>query len=52
MFLDVTSDDLDKTGHIKINYPLFKNKKKNHYHKREMKATWSDDLDSSSSDKE
>lgn len=42
----------NKTGHIKVDCPLFQNKKKNCHHKQVMKATWSDDSDSSSSDEE
>ena len=40
----------DKTRHIKVDFHLLQNKKKNCRHKQAMKETWSDDSDFSSSD--
>jgi hypothetical protein len=39
-------------SHIKVDYPLLQNKKKSHHYKKVMKATWSDDPNSGSSDEE
>ena len=42
----------NKLGHIKTDCPLLQAKKKNRFQKKALKATWSDDSDSSSSDEE
>lgn len=42
----------NKVGHIKTDCPLLQMKKKNRFQKKVLKATWSDDSDSSSNDEE